>query len=788
MRPLTDEELESRLELLSIPDAGRAYIRETRNSPPSRRVASSGRLNTTWRVASTKMRHSEACESSLEKHFALGCDLDVEVLEHWGQPPQIRMPTPGRRGCKSAFYTPDFLVIQRESIWIAQVKYEADCHKKQEERPYEWICKADGSWSHLPADDYFASIGIPHRVITERSICPIKTENLELVRKTLELAPPEEDIYLSTALVLNETPVLSLLDLAGALGLIDLSPLIQLIGAGVLLGDIERRLISNPHSFLVATDLHSLERAQYIEAESAHADGCVAPHSKDGLIAADRIRQLRNEAPLRVSKRTRYRWRKAYEECNSIGDLVPRHRFKGSRRPRQSEWHRELIARVIDEHYGSSVSITRAAVYRRYLYEHSKTNEQLPQQVRQQAIAQSTFYNLIDQQNSEQLELQRAGRRRANAVRSPVDPRLRDVPPGRPLQRVHIDHQQLALHVVVAHDDDEPLFSSPWLTAMRDECTGMILAFSLSFKEPSARSCCMVLRNCALVHARLPENITVDNGSDFNSTYFETTLAYLNIHKQSRPPGAPRFGASIESAFGSMQSHIENFPGNKRNDERRRAASNSHKGKTHAILNFEQTWQAVEDYIQILNSAGGDLNSPRQRHNTGLTRFPASGHTVTFNHDFLRITAPKNKSTIQLDSARGLHYAKKHYRSPELNHLPDRTRLSVCEEPWDSNRIYAIVGDKMVTCLSRWSEDLTARELARSALLAIPDIECADIKRRIERKKSIRKAAAMEEAVTNAASSAKARSSRKSPPHRLNSIRLHRLDDLPLPYDTEGNE
>lgn len=788
MHPLADQELEALLALLSIPDAGRAYIRETRNSPPSRRVASAGRLNTPWRVASTKMRHSEACESSLEKHFALGCDLDVEVLEHWGQPPQIRMPTPSRRGCKSAFYTPDFLVIQREGIWIAQVKYEADCHKKQEERPYEWRCKANGSWDHLPADDYFASMGIPHRVITERSISAIKTENLELIRRSLELDLPQEDICISVTRVLNETPVLSLLDLAGALGLIDLSPLIQLIGAGALLGDIERRLISNPHSFLVATESQSLQRAQYIEAESSATDGSISPHSKDGLIAADRLRQLRDETPQRVSKRTRARWKKAYEECNSIGALVPRHRFKGNRRPRQSDWHRELIARVIDNHYASSVSITRAAAYRKYLYEHSKTNDQLPQRSRQLPIAQSTFYNLIGQQNSEQLELQRAGRRRANAVRSPVDPRLRDVQPGRPFQRVHIDHQQLALHVVVAHDDDEPLFSSPWLTAMRDECTGMILAFSLSFKAPSARSCCMVLRNCALVHSRLPESITVDNGSDFNSTYFETTLAYLNIHKQSRPPGAPRFGAAIESAFGSMQSHIENFPGNKRNDERRRAASNSHKGRTHATLNLEQTWKAIEDYIHILNSSGSGLESPKQRHSTGLARFPASGHTITFNHDFLRKTAPKNKSTIQLDSARGLHYAKKHYRAPELNSLPDRTSIAVFEEPWDSNRIYALVGDKMVTCLNTWSEDLTARELARSAFIAIPDIECSDIKMRIERRKNIRKAMAMEAAVVTAASSSSASSSRKPTPRRINSIRLHQLDDLPLPYEMEGHE
>lgn len=618
MRPLADQELEALLALLGIPEAGRAYICKTRNSPPSRRVASAGRLNTPWRVASIKMRHSEACESSLEKHFALSCDLDAEVLEHWGQPPQIRMPTPGRRGCKSAFNTPDFLVIQRQDIWIAQVKYEADCHQKLAERPYEWRCAADGSWHHLPAEEYFASIGIPHRVVTEKAICPIKTENLELIRKTLELDLPKEDIYLSVTRALDESPAFSLLDLADTLGLIDLSPLIQLIGAGVLVGDIEHRLISNPHSFLVAKDAQSLERAQYIEAESPSPDGYVAPHSKDGLIAADRMRQLRNQTQQRASKRTLARWRKALKESNNIGSLAPLHRFKGNRHARQQEWHRELLASVIDSRYATSVSITTAAAYRIYLYEHSKKNAEQAKLARQQPIAQSTFYNLISQQNSEHLECRRGGRRRANAVRSPVDPRIRDVQPGRPFQRVHIDHQQLALHVVVAHDDDEPLFSSPWLTAMRDEYTGMILAFSLSFKDPSARSCCMVLRNCALAHSRLPESITVDNGSDFNSTYFETTLAYLNIHKQSRPPGAPRFGSTIESSFGSMQSHIENFPGNKRNDERKRATSNSHKGRSHATLNLERTWRAVADYISIFNSFGSDLESPKQRHINGV--------------------------------------------------------------------------------------------------------------------------------------------------------------------------
>lgn len=786
MGPLSECQLEGLMDLLAIPDAGKGYIRETRNSPPSRRVASTGRLNTTWRYASRKMRHTEACESTHEMRFALSCDLSRHILEHWDQPPKVAIPTPSRRTRKSTPYTPDFLVIEEESIWIAQVKKEADCREKKAEYPDEWILSADGTWEHLPAQNFFATLGLPHRVVTERAICPIKTENLELIWRTLELEPVQERVYQDVASTLRTTPALSLADLARTVGLLDMSPLIHLLGAGVLFGDLEHRLITRPHTFMVAGDAVSLAQALYLETELPADPTGVAPFCRDGLIAADRIRQLRGQMKTTASARTLARWNETYEQNGDIASLAPRHRFKGNRTSRQQEWHSDLLMKVINERYLTPVSISPVAAYRFYLLEHSIQNPLQPVSARQEPVARSTFYNKIHQLNKQKAEGLRGGKRRENAVRPPVDPALRDVRPGRPFQRAHIDHQLLAIDVLIAVSQNDFIFRSPWLTAMRDEGTDLILAQSLSFKPPSIRSCCMVLRDCARVHSRLPETIVVDNGSDFNSTYFEATLAHLGIHKQNRPPGAPRFGSPIESAFGSIQSFIENLPGNKKNDQRERGASSSHKGQEHATFQFEDVVNGVAEYLRIFNAYGiDDLHSPEQRNSQGLAKYPASGQKVEFNHAFLRLTAPGHRNRIQLDSARGLHYAKRHFRHPDLNVLPDKAKVVIFEEPWDANRIYALVNGKLVTCRNTWAEDLTAEELARSAFNEMPGIECTDVKRGIERTKDIEIAKAMEEATSRAAIAQKLIPTIEQSPRRISRIKLLALESAPTPYEVD---
>lgn len=781
--PAADYLIDQVLASAQLQNAAMQYIHAARHSPPSRRVRSGEKpQNTPVRYASRKMGHTVGCESAIEQRFAMSCEFNDDVLEYWDQPPPITIRVGSKQ--RQRPYHADFLVITRTGAWVAEVKFLRECKRLGQERPDQWQDSGEECWDFVPARDAFAALGLRYAVVTERTICPILTENLDLVARTLDIGTTSvgQRVCSEVARILEQRGAMPLAELAQCLDLTDFSPLIQLIGAGAIVGDMERRLITRPHTFLIAADAQKLRDAIYLDTELSTEPNAVAPQSKDGLIAATRLQILRGKLEISISKSTRCRWQKSYSNNNSISALIPKHRLKGNRQARHAPWHSELANQIIQKHFVSPQSVSKAAAYRQYFLAHAQALSRIPVHEQEEPVARSTFYHWIKALDPYQLALARNGRRSANSVRSPVDPTLRDIPPDRPFRRAHIDHQYLAINVVVAGEGEDLMFKSPWLTAMRDEYSGLYLAYILSFYAPSRRACCMVIRDCAYRHGRLPESVIVDNGAEFGSVYFETTLAYLAISKQSRPPGAPRYGSCIESAFGSMQSHIESFPGNKRNEEFGRAGSASHKGKTHACLHFEHVCKAVADYIDIFNThAIKGLQSPAQLFKAGMDRFPMSGNAVSFDNAFLSLTAPELRRSLQLDEARGIRHKGRYYRHPALNTLQDGASVTAFEEPWDTNRLYALVGSELVTCHHNWSYQPTAKETAELAFQSIPSIECTDVQRRLTDKKALH----MAQAVQSVVGAAKDRKRPRTQQSKLSSIRLADTEISPLPYDIE---
>ena len=71
------------------------------------------------------------------------------------------------------------------------------------------------------------------------------------------------------------------------------------------------------------------------------------------------------------------------------------------------------------------------------------------------------------------------------------------------------------------------------MTLLVDAFSRRILAVFVTFDEPSYRSCMMVLRLCVQRHGRLPQIIVVDNGPEFNSTWFDTTPGPAPYHQEA---------------------------------------------------------------------------------------------------------------------------------------------------------------------------------------------------------------------------------------------------------------
>lgn len=135
-----------------------------------------------------------------------------------------------------------------------------------------------------------------------------------------------------------------------------------------------------------------------------------------------------------------------------------------------------------------------------------------------------------------------------------------------PLLRAAMDHCRLDLFVV---DDETGLpLGRPWLTVIIDECTRMILGFSLSFDEPSALTVMRALRHAILPKTGLDDvtqpwpawgimrTLIVDNGVEFHGTSLDYAAGQFGITIQTCPRRQPWYKGKIERFFRTIQTDL----------------------------------------------------------------------------------------------------------------------------------------------------------------------------------------------------------------------------------------
>ncbi|RBJ62688.1 transposase, partial [Pseudomonas sp. MWU12-2534b] len=133
------------------------------------------------------------------------------------------------------------------------------------------------------------------------------------------------------------------------------------------------------------------------------------------------------------------------------------------------------------------------------------------------------------------------------------------------------------------------------LSARIEGYSRMVLAYYFSYGTPTSINTMMLIRQCVQRHHRLPSTIVTDGGKDFASTHVETLLASLYITKKTRPPHAPRFGATMERLFGVLNQEIwHNLRGNTQLLRDPRSCSPSHDPRKLAVWSQEK----VEEYFE----------------------------------------------------------------------------------------------------------------------------------------------------------------------------------------------
>lgn len=226
-----------------------------------------------------------------------------------------------------------------------------------------------------------------------------------------------------------------------------------------------------------------------------------------------------NPLASRQSRSVAY-WKSKYRRAeitygNGFIGLLPR--TPGNRKPRASPASAELGQQIIATDWENIRRKGRSTAWGKYTAQAHAAGVQ--------PVSYVTFCKWVKNRRDYKQLASRIGAKAAYEL-EPQYQELEYTTPRhgvRPWHIAHIDHTPLPLKLI--HKSFHKVTWTLWLTLLTDAYSRKVVAYYLSFDEPSYRSCMMVLRDCVRRHNRVPQSVVCDQGSEFNSEYWETQLA-----------------------------------------------------------------------------------------------------------------------------------------------------------------------------------------------------------------------------------------------------------------------
>lgn len=162
--------------------------------------------------------------------------------------------------------------------------------------------------------------------------------------------------------------------------------------------------------------------------------------------------------------------------------LIPHYHRRGARQPRYAREDGDhpdtykLMRQAVEVWYLGMPRRRKNYAYRRYV--------DLCREQEVPAVSDRTFRVFIRDNYTERQEYERRFGRRAAWLKFGIFERRS--PPERPLEEVEVDH--CLIDLVVVHPESGRALGRPWLTALLDRATRMIVGVHLSFEAPSYAS------------------------------------------------------------------------------------------------------------------------------------------------------------------------------------------------------------------------------------------------------------------------------------------------------------
>ena len=680
-----------------------SYMQMVRENPPSRMVGTHAKRNIVSFYPSKKMGHTISTESrGPEKSFAIFCEYDDRVLEYWDQPEPIKVERYDKNGRKRAgSYTPDSLVLTKQGPKVIEVKPKKKLDHLVKVDSKNWEKHGENTYIYLPAQKAFEDIGLKHEVFAFDDSMRFKAFNLELMLSARESSFEVTD-FLQKNLenAFEESFSWTMPDLKNRLSLKSYTGLIHLIDSGALFFDLENKLLSEPDGVTLVRFKDHLSLIEDLDANNKIYNGglveSISVSRQPGLKEVEKVLSRLERLDSGEQSRSVRRWAKKIKETEDselsrFQTLISKKYQSGNHQRKipsnVQEYLKEFLVKVFAPNKGLSI-------YRGYIQYKFQALKEHPEH---EPVARKTFTRYLRDLPPEFIAWERQGKRGANAAEASSDPLSRALKAQLPWQSAAIDHYKADIYLIVSSHDGQIYVERPWVTAMIDLSSGIVLALTLSFKDPSRNSCAKVIRECVRRHQKLPREIIVDRGSDFRSVYFAALLAHYGITLSLRPSAHSRYGGEVESLFGEFKKiWLSQRPGNLADYKEARSVDGTHAPKKSAILRAGDLFEELNRFCEWRNSKPINIHveSGFDMFTRQIKDFPCLAVGVELNHEFLLSTAVETKK-YDVDPQRGIKINELWYFSPKISGLKViKSKTEVRIDPENPHVIYALISDK----------------------------------------------------------------------------------------------
>lgn len=716
------------------------YIQIVRDNPPSRMVGTHAASNVVSFVPSQKMGHTISTESrGPERAFKTLFEADGRCLEIWDQVDPVAVERYDKNGkLNKGSYTGDFLVLSTEGPCIVEVKPQKALEDLVVDKPLNWSKEGD-DYIYLPAKKAFEKLGMQHKVFAYKTSMQTKVFNLNLLSLYREMEPLSEPEKTKINRLFNESFIQSMGDIRQALNHIGYDRILGAIAQGNLFFDIENELLSEAESVRLLQDERHLLLLNDISVQKIYEDSLLDPidaSKQPSAVEVNKVLKRLERIDSGESSRSVRRWRLQIKVGEDKGlsrfqSLISKRHKSGNRKRKIAKPVSDFLIRFLKETFAPAQGLSLYWGHKQYVDLARKNHPNY------EPVSRITFtasYKLLP---ASFIAKMRSGRRGANAAASSSDPHDRNLKAQIAWERVAIDHYLADVYVIVAINEGEVYVERPWVSAMIDLATGVVLALTVSFRAPSRISCSKVIRECVRKHGKLPQEIIVDRGSDFKSVYFEALLAHYEVTLSFRPAAHGRYGGEVESLFGEFKkSWLSQRPGNLSEYGNPRSVDGTHSPHKFAILRAVDLYRELNAFCNF--RSGKPLNIHIESRKTRFIRhereFSKVAIAVSNNEEFQLATAVEIKKYM-LDPQRGININELWYFSSYLNEAqPTKSSLDVRIDPENPHVIFAYIKNRWIPLYSSQISTFANKSLDHQIQEGLIAIEGANFRRNLREK------------------------------------------------------